>query len=631
MMRNPNHSLHPNYHATLNRESLGRRRTDEWFRVLVETMDEGLGISDEYGVITYINPKLGEITGYTAEEMIGRPAVEMFTGVERSLVQQRLDEIKLGKSAPFEIAFTTKYGRERILYISPRPLVDAKGRFAGSFGVVTDITDRKRAEDKVLTLSAAMEQCPVGVIITDRNADIEYSNRRFSELTGYTADELRGKNPRLLKSGHTSAETYENLFHALGNGLEWRGEIQDRKKNGELYWVYEIVSCIRNPQGEVTHYLGLQEDISARKQAEAALRESERTYSLLAESSLTGIYVVQDGRLVYANPRLADILGYVQTELIHADVMTLIFPDDRPQVAELITNRLASDAPGESYHVRGMTKNGTPVSLKKSCVRIEFQGRPAILGNVVDITQEKQMERKLLASTKQLRNLSKQLLTIQEQERKYVASELHDSVGQYLNTALFGLQQLTARHSQSGELPSNVTASISNLISLLQEAIQEVRRLSTDLRPPTLDDLGIVATVNWFCRKFQSIYPGIAIEQHIDIEEDEIPESLKIVLFRILQEALNNVAKHAKARQTRVALALSDAQIEFRIEDDGRGFDVAKTFAAAWLDRGIGLVGMRERVRLSGGGFSIESEPGRGTRICARWPLNLEDAAAGRE
>lgn len=624
MMRKKN-SLRPDHAVMLNRESLGRRKTDEWFRVLVETMDEGLGIADQHGVITYINPRLGEIIGYAAEEVIGRPVVELFTGADRARVQRHLDEIKLGKSAPFEIAFTTKNGRERILRISPRPLINAKGRFSGSFGVVTDITDRKRAEDKILTLSAAVEQCPVGVVITDRNANIEYSNRRFSELTGYTSDELLGKNPRLLQSGRTPAETYENLFHALGNGLEWRGEIQDRKKNGELYWVYEIVSCIRDAQGEITHYLGLQEDISARKLAEDALKESEKTYSLLVESSPTGIYIAQDGRLVYANPRLADILGYSPTELIYMDVLSLIFPEDRPLAEERIEKQLTGEAPGESYQIRGMKENGAHVSLKKSCVRIEYKGRPAVLCNVVDITQEKQMEQRLLAATEQLRSLSKQLLTVQEQERKYVASELHDSIGQYLNTALFGLQQLSVKHYQSGELPSNVAESVANLISLLQEAIQEVRRLSTDLRPPTLDDLGIVATIQWFCRKFQSIYPGIAIEQHLDIEEDGIPETLKIVIFRILQEALNNVAKHAKARQTRVILTTRDAQIELHIEDDGLGFDIGRVFASAQIERGIGLIGMRERAKLSGGTISIQSEPGRGTRIIARWPL-IQDA-----
>jgi len=164
---------------------------------------------------------------------------------------------------------------------------------------------------------------------------------------------------------------------------------------------------------------------------------------------------------------------------------------------------------------------------------------------------------------------------------------------------------------------------IEDSISNLQRIIEELRRIMNNLHPSVLDDLGLFPAISWFCREFHSVYSGIRVEQKIAIQENEVPKLLNIVIFRVLQEALNNAAKHSKANLIRVSLAKEDGSIQLMIEDNGQGFDLAETNSVKGT-RGLGLGSMKERVDLSGGVFDIVSHPGKGTTIQARWPQTTE-------
>jgi signal transduction histidine kinase len=156
---------------------------------------------------------------------------------------------------------------------------------------------------------------------------------------------------------------------------------------------------------------------------------------------------------------------------------------------------------------------------------------------------------------------------------------------------------------------------------MIQNAIEEVRKMQTDLRPPILDDLGILATISWFCREYQQIYSTIRVEKEIEIGEADVPPSLKTVIYRLMQEALNNVAKHSQAKQVRLALLLEQGWLKLQIEDDGLGFDLQDVSSEDRPLRGLGLTSMRERTELSGGSFSLLSRKGKGTLIQASWKL----------
>lgn len=160
-----------------------------------------------------------------------------------------------------------------------------------------------------------------------------------------------------------------------------------------------------------------------------------------------------------------------------------------------------------------------------------------------------------------------------------------------------------------------------SLIALVQQSGSEVRRIHTDLRPPLLDDLGLITTISWFCREFEKIYSGIRIEKQISIKEKDVPESLKIVIFRILQEALNNVAKHAEAKLVKVSLNATKKKLKLVVEDKGQGFDYEYVRSPERSQRGFGLISMTERGELSGGTLVVDSGPGTGTIVKATWPI----------
>jgi signal transduction histidine kinase len=237
------------------------------------------------------------------------------------------------------------------------------------------------------------------------------------------------------------------------------------------------------------------------------------------------------------------------------------------------------------------------------------------IGIIEDISERKQTEQALHESERQLHLLSGQLLAAQEQERKRIARELHDGIGSSLSAIKFSIEAALRRMRQS----SPAYESLQNLIVLTQHAIDESRRIMTDLRPPILDDFGILTTLDWFCAQFRKVYTDIKVEKEIDVKEEEIPEALKIVVFRLVQEAFHNTAKYSQASQVKVCLRKTVGTIELRISDDGIGFDRTASSRPIDANVGLGLPSMKERTELSGGRFSIESAEGMGTTLCATW------------
>ncbi|MEE9496101.1 MAG: sensor histidine kinase, partial [Desulfobacterales bacterium] len=241
----------------------------------------------------------------------------------------------------------------------------------------------------------------------------------------------------------------------------------------------------------------------------------------------------------------------------------------------------------------------------------------AISGIVADITKRRKAEEALRKSDKELRILSNQLLSAEEKERKRIARELHDGIGQALSAIKFSVENALLELREATN-PIDL-GSLETVIPLTRKTIEEVRRIVKDLRPSILDDLGILATIGWFCREFKNVYTGIRIETTIDIKEDEVPRHLKTIIYRILQEALNNVAKHSRANFVHLRLRKNKTRMELIIHDNGRGFNLEQAMALKTSQRGFGLASMRERAELSGAAFEINSIIGRGTTVRVVW------------
>ena len=179
-----------------------------------------------------------------------------------------------------------------------------------------DITERKQAEEELEKLSQAVEQSPASVVITDLSGTIEYVNPKFCEVTGYTIEEALGQNPRILKSDLTPSEVYRELWKTIKAGYEWRGEFQNKKKNGELYWESATISPLKSGDGSIAHYLAVKEDITERKQMEESIREKEARFRGYFEHSQVGMAVTSPTKgWVEANDQLQRMLGYTLDEL----------------------------------------------------------------------------------------------------------------------------------------------------------------------------------------------------------------------------------------------------------------------------------------------------------------------------
>jgi signal transduction histidine kinase len=232
---------------------------------------------------------------------------------------------------------------------------------------------------------------------------------------------------------------------------------------------------------------------------------------------------------------------------------------------------------------------------------------------LVSIIERKRAEEVVRESEKQLRTLSSQLLTIQENERKRLAKELHDGVGQTLAAVKFGVENTLKQVEKKAA--RHAVKTLEAAVKLTQSAIEEIRKIATDLRPSLLDDLGILVTINWFYREVGKIYSGIRFEKRIAIQENEVPHPLKIVIYRVMQEALNNAVRHSGSGVVFLSLIKNGGFMELTIKDQGSGFELDSS------RRGLGLTSMKERVELSSGVFAIETTKGKGTVVQATWPL----------
>ncbi len=243
--------------------------------------------------------------------------------------------------------------------------------------------------------------------------------------------------------------------------------------------------------------------------------------------------------------------------------------------------------------------------------KLEEMVRQRTAALMLEVEGHKRAEEALRDSEKRLKHLSSELLAAQETERRRIAGELHDSVAASLGAIIFSVEKILGQVEQD----EGIQAGLRDLISKVQQVNQETRRIMSALRPSVLDDLGIVPAINWFCREYEKTYSQIRVEKQIDVSENELSDSLKTAIYRISQEAMNNIAKHSKASLVNLSLQRRNSGLELSIVDNGQGFDLNTT------RRGLGLSTMRERTELSGGTCSIESVKGAGTTIRCSWPL----------
>jgi PAS domain S-box-containing protein len=359
------------------------------------------------------------------------------------------------------------------------------------------------------------------------------------------------------------------------------------------------------------------------------LQEVLHRYSELYHKAPAGFVTLDvKGEIIEANNAAVEMLGLSRKSLVQMGFARLLHTEDRKKYVEILAELNGIPGGRARGELRLMRGRSTPFYA-----HVEVAPHKSAMGKMqgwlvafIDISRSKNAENKLQEvcsrleeSQSRLKRLSARLLSAQEEERKRIAGELHDSIGQTLAAMKFSIEHSLGNNPVCK--PEEATAMLDRLIPILQNAIEEVRNIYSGLRPVMLDDFGIIATLGWFCRQFAASFPGIHVELTIDIEEKDVPDGLKIVIFRIVQEALNNAAKHSHAEWVDLTLRGERGWVDLIVEDDGIGFSRQAPSQKSDDRAGIGLASMRERAELSGGVLSITSGVGTGARIEVKWDM----------
>jgi len=392
----------------------------------------------------------------------------------------------------------------------------------------------------------------------------------------------------------------------------------------------------------ISSNIRLQQEIEKHKLIEEKLENSREEYSQLIEAMDESLAILdKDGKITYANKQFCDTLGLPRDEILGHTPADYVDKDNRSALERHMAERARGGIATYVANLKGKDERSFWVKISPTLLvgkQGESTGSFAIIADDIkelnsrirslayDINYRKDAEQSLLESAHAKRMLAAQVMSAQEKERKRIASELHDGIGQTLSAIKFYVEN--AIRNLNERTIENSTQMFGNVIPKLQDAIEEVRRISMDLRPSLLDDIGTLATLSWFCRQFQHVYESMRIELRLDIKESDIPPPLKVAIFRIVQEAMNNCAKYSSASRIHISLINTESEIELAVEDDGQGFDYAEACTRIKsLGGGMGLVSMRERAEFSGGMFSMESATGKGTSMRVVWPLQETSTA----
>lgn len=488
------------------RSALAQRRNERRMGQMFRAIAEGLIIQDKNGIIVDVNPAAEQLMGLSRGDLLGRTCTDpSWQTIRADHTPLQGDEhpamvaLRTGQSVRNQVLGMVTPGRGlRWVSVNSNPIF-IQGKEAPDSVVTTcsDITERRQAETD-LRIAATAFQSREGMMVTDNNGVILRVNRVFTEITGYTAEEVVGLTPRLLKSGHHDAYFYRRMWNSILGTGGWQGEIWDRRKNGDLCPIWLTISAVKDDAGVVTHFVGTHSDITERKSAETAMLNLNR-----------------------------------------------------------------------------------------------------------DLSESRQRVRALAAQNE----------TRLEGERKHIAQEVHDELGQVLTALRMDLSLLAMRF---GALDPSVNDKVLEMKRLVDRAILGVRNVAVNLRPPALD-MGLVPAIEWLCSEFTR-QTTIACVLDAGEENIDLDETRAVVIFRIVQESLTNVTRYARASQVEINLGRRGSQLGLEVRDNGRGFDPA----AAAKRKTFGLLGMRERALALGGRVDIISAPGMGTVIGVSIPIDFD-------
>jgi PAS domain S-box-containing protein len=450
-------------------------------------------------------------------------------------------------------------------------------------------------------------------------------------IKAYACHPLTGVNGRMLGTlsfGTRNRETFSpddlSLMKAVADQVAVamvRMQNEQALRNSEAA-LREANEELEGTVRKRTHALeetvaALKNEIVVRKKIQIQLRQLSRVFMDAADP-----IIIEDlsGKVVELNREAEVEYGWSREELIGKPVDTLFLPE-RCHLAANLRERCCAGEEIRNWEGLRKARSGRIIpTLLTAFPLTDESGEVAFVATICkDISARKEIEERLNEAQRHLQALSRKSLEALEADRRSVARELHDSIGGSLAAIKFGLEEVAG---QAVRDPVGGSALLETLISYLADTIKETKRISANLRPLSIDDLGLLATIEWYTRQFSQRYENIRLVLQIEVEEHEVPEDFKIVVYRVMQEALTNAARHSKADTINIRLKKDADGLELEVEDNGCGFNPHDALESSDGLSGYGLRGMQERAEICGGSISIQSHPGAGTHIRATLPVS---------
>ncbi len=523
-----------------------------------------------------------------------------------SIVQKHFDVLLAGHENTSEYRVISNRGKTHHLRDHALPIRDwSNGKVVRIYGAIQDISLQRKAEEKLLLMQRAMDSSNNGIVITDRKEkdyEIIYANKSFLNMTGYSMEELLGRNPRFLQRNDTVQPGLEKLRDALKADQDDHAIVRNYRKNGELFWNEVYISPVYGKHRKITHYIGIQNDVTDRVDMELQLSNSEARLQAIFDNVMDGIIITnQNGEIESLNPSALKMFEYSSETLYGKPIDTLISTSSTK--AEGVEFEKLTQNQGEAW---GTKSNGNGFPIRMGLSRIKLDHHTLLIFTIQNISESKQAENAL-------RKLSHHLDLAREEERSRIAREIHDELGSTLTALKMDLSQLKNKPPDAQE---NYQQKVAKMEQYIGDAIQTVKKIATDLRPSVLDHLGLLAAIEWQVNNFKK-QSKIDCRLRMPEQLPEIEDQLATAIFRIIQESLTNIARHAHADRVTLDLGLRTDTLSLSITDNGRGMPASKMNDPD----NFGLQSMYERARHFGGALDIVSRPNRGCSVLLTIPL----------
>jgi len=635
------------------------RESEERYRAIIDQAMVGVAHADLNGTFTTVNQKYCDITGYTADELLGM-RIQDITHPDDLPLSVDLRERMVAEGIPFEIEkrYIRKNGSVMWVSLGVSAIRDREGKLQSSVAVVLDITERKRAaealresEERLRTMFEASRD---GILVED-NERIVYVNKSYAQLFGYAApEELIGQHvsniistedvERLLKfgsrrgSGESVVSSYEFRGKRKdGTPVDVEASVSTSTVAGRAYITTmvrditerkQVQEALRQAHDQLEKRVAertaelaqineaLQAEIHERTRTEEMLRDNEQRLKIAVQTGKLGLWELdfETGALSCSDICKEQYGLPPEAEFSYDTLFEAIHPDDRARLGGAMEQALEKHTDYEAEYRNLWPDGSAHWIITRGRGSYGADGQPTrMIGVTHDITERKESE-------EARRQLLRQLVTAQEDERRRISRELHDQMGQHIVAIVLLVNSLKDfSHSEPA-----TAARFAQLEDVAHQLSLQVDNLAWKLRPTELDDVGLQAALRNYIGKWSKRY-GVRIDLHsVSLGDQRLASEIETAIYRIVQEALNNIIKHARATYISLILELRGNHAFVIIEDNGCGFDVEEFPAARAGQRRMGLLGMRERAALVGGTFNIESTPGSGTTIFVRIPLGLD-------